>query len=79
MLKTPISKAEMTMTTEEKVQICPTTPTEDPNVSPMSISSILVTGPGDRIENIESTSEVRMSFLSELLLARDRSSLRCNS
>jgi len=45
-LKAPMSKAKITATMEEKVRICPVTPTELPNVRPISIRrrSIITVG-----------------------------------
>jgi len=59
-LKAPISNAKMTATMEERVRTCPITPTEYPNVRPISIRRSPVRILGGCVAKPEMTSDGRI-------------------
>jgi len=67
-LKTPMNKAKMTATIEEKVLICPAIPTDTPNVSAMSIRRSPIRIPGGITANEEVISDGRNNLPGERFL-----------
>ena len=65
--KTPISKEKTTATMEERVRICPITPTEHSNVRPISIKRSPVIIVGTIMAKAETTREGRISLPEEVL------------
>jgi len=84
-LKAPMSNAKMTATLEERVRTCPITPTELPNVRPISIRRSPVRILGGCVAKPEMTSDGRISLVelflikSELLLIFYHGSFRVDS
>jgi hypothetical protein len=70
-LKAPINKAEITATMEEKVRICPVTPTEVPNVRPISIRRRSITVIGTHTAKLEMTNGGRTNLPAERFSAKD--------
>ena len=66
--KTPISKEKTIPTIEERVRICPITPTEHSNVRPISIRRSPVIIVGTIMAKAETTREGRISLPEEVLL-----------